>query len=61
MSHFGILASISMAAALIGDLILLPNLLRLFDQHAWVPVTEPETLRPEPAIPKLDAVQQAAE
>ncbi len=61
MAHFGILASISMAAALIGDLILLPNLLRLFDQRAWVPGTEAETLRPETAIPTLDPVQQATE
>ena len=31
MSHFGLLSSVAMVAALIGDLVLLPNLLRLFD------------------------------
>jgi predicted RND superfamily exporter protein len=31
MYHFGLLASIAMAAALVGDLVLLPNLLKLFD------------------------------
>lgn len=35
MAHFGLLAGIAMLAALVGDLVLLPNLLRLFDQHAW--------------------------
>jgi predicted RND superfamily exporter protein len=32
MHHFGLLAGISMAAALIGDAVLLPNLLILFDR-----------------------------
>jgi len=32
MFHFGLLASIAMAAALVGDLVLLPNLLSLFDR-----------------------------
>jgi hypothetical protein len=31
MYHFGLLASIAMAAALVGDLVLLPNLLSIFD------------------------------
>jgi predicted RND superfamily exporter protein len=31
MYHFGLLASIAMVAALVGDLVLLPNLLKLFD------------------------------
>ncbi len=31
MSHFGLLSAVAMIAALIGDLVLLPNLLRLFD------------------------------
>jgi hypothetical protein len=35
MFHFGLLASIAMAAALIGDLVLLPNLLRVFDNRSW--------------------------
>jgi len=30
--HFGMLASIAMLAALVGDLLLLPNLLRVFDK-----------------------------
>lgn len=34
MFHFGLLASIAMAAALVGDLVLLPNLLKLFDHQA---------------------------
>lgn len=33
MHHFGLLASISMAAALVGDAVLLPNLLILFDRR----------------------------
>lgn len=61
MAHFGLLASVAMFAALLGDLLMLPNLLRLFDQAAWVPVTEEKTLRPEPAIATLDPVQQATE
>lgn len=32
MYHFGLLASIAMGAALVGDLVLLPNLLSLFDR-----------------------------
>ncbi len=32
MYHFGLLASIAMAAALVGDLVLLPNLLSIFDR-----------------------------
>ena len=32
MYHFGMLASIAMAAALLGDLVLLPNLLKLADR-----------------------------
>jgi len=35
MFHFGLLASIAMAAALVGDLVLLPNLLRVFDNRLW--------------------------
>lgn len=35
MFHFGLLASIAMAAALVGDLVLLPNLLRVFDNRPW--------------------------
>ncbi len=31
MSHFGLLSAVAMVAALVGDLVLLPNLLRLFD------------------------------
>jgi predicted RND superfamily exporter protein len=61
MAHFGLLASVSMFAALLGDLLLLPNLLRLFDQRAWVPVTEEKTFLPEPVIATLDPVQQASE
>lgn len=34
--HFGMLASIAMAAALVGDLFMLPNLLKLFDRKAAV-------------------------
>jgi len=34
MFHFGLLASIAMAAALVGDLVLLPNLLKLFDRDS---------------------------
>lgn len=30
--HFGLLSSVAMSAALIGDLLLLPNLLRVFDR-----------------------------
>lgn len=33
MFHFGLLASIAMVAALVGDLVLLPNLLRVFDNR----------------------------
>lgn len=32
MYHFGLMASIAMAAALVGDLVLLPNLLSIFDK-----------------------------
>ena len=31
MSHFGLLSAVAMVAALVGDLVLLPNLLQLFD------------------------------
>lgn len=34
MSHFGLLAAVAMIAALVGDLVLLPNLLLLFDGDA---------------------------
>lgn len=61
MAHFGLLASIAMLAALVGDLLLLPNLLKLFDQRAWVPVTEEQTLRPETVIATLDPVRQATD
>jgi predicted RND superfamily exporter protein len=36
MYHFGLLGSIAMVAALAGDLVLLPNLLRLFDKERAV-------------------------
>ncbi len=39
--HFGMLASMAMAAALLGDLLLLPNLLKLFDREAGGKVHEP--------------------
>lgn len=61
MAHFGLLAGIAMAAALVGDLILLPNLLRLFDQRAWVGVMEKETLLAPHPVPALDPVNQASE
>ena len=35
MHHFGIMASIAMMAALFGDLLLLPNLLRLLDRRSY--------------------------
>ncbi|MBW3539862.1 MAG: MMPL family transporter [Planctomycetes bacterium] len=44
MSHFGLLAAIAMAAALVGDLVLLPNLLKLFDRDA-VPAEKLEPVR----------------
>ena len=34
LAAFGMLASIAMLAALVGDLVLLPNLLRIFDRTA---------------------------
>ena len=61
MAHFGLLASIAMIAALMGDLVLLPNLLRLCDQRTWVPVIEKENLLTAQPIPALDPVQQASE
>jgi predicted RND superfamily exporter protein len=40
MSDFGLLASVAMVAALVGDLVMLPNLLLLFDRGDH-PVAEP--------------------
>jgi predicted RND superfamily exporter protein len=40
MSDFGLLASVAMVAALVGDLVMLPNLLLLFDRSAD-PAAEP--------------------
>ncbi|MCH7727723.1 MAG: MMPL family transporter [Planctomycetes bacterium] len=37
MYHFGIMASIAMMAALLGDLLLLPNLLRILDRRSYPP------------------------
>jgi predicted RND superfamily exporter protein len=34
--HFGLLASLAMIAALIGDTVMLPNLLRVFDRPPFV-------------------------
>jgi predicted RND superfamily exporter protein len=44
MHHFGLLAGIAMAAALVGDLVLLPNLLKLFDTDGkpFQQASEPE-------------------
>ena len=61
MAHFGLLAGIAMAAALVGDLVLLPNLLRVFDQHAWLPAADQERIPGPRRIAALDAVQQASE
>ncbi len=61
MAHFGLLASIAMAAALVGDLVLLPNLLRLFDQRDWRPLTGEETHRGEEQVPALNTAQQPAD
>ena len=63
MAHFGLLAGIAMAAALVGDLLLLPNLLRLFDQRAWVSADAQVPARPleREKIPILDPVRQASE
>jgi predicted RND superfamily exporter protein len=61
MAHFGLLASIAMAAALVGDLVLLPNLLRLFDQRAWLPATGNASQPAESQIPALNTVQSASE
>jgi len=41
LSHFGLLAGIAMLAALVGDLILLPNLLRVFDRSSAAEVAVP--------------------
>ena len=40
MHHFGLLASVAMAAALVGDLVLLPNLLKLFDSSKSAPAAD---------------------
>jgi predicted RND superfamily exporter protein len=61
MAHFGLLASIAMAAALVGDLVLLPNLLRLFDQRAWLPATGNASQSAESQMPALNTVQSASE
>jgi predicted RND superfamily exporter protein len=51
MHHFGLLAGIAMAAALVGDLILLPNLLKLFDTDR-----EPCPVKSGPELAKATAV-----
>jgi uncharacterized protein len=62
MAHFGLLASIAMAAALVGDLVLLPNLLRLFDQRAWLPAGADAPVRAKDLpISSLDPVRQVSE
>src|SRR5690606_28417505 len=62
MAHFGLLAGIAMAAALVGDLVLLPNLLRLFDQGAWVTSGADEPAPPVALeLPALDAVRPTSE
>ena len=43
MYHFGLLASIAMVAALVGDLVLLPNLLKLFDNSVKKEAPEAST------------------
>lgn len=61
MAHFGLLAGIAMAAALVGDLVLLPNLLRLFDQRAWATATGEDNLLATRRVPALDPVNQTSE
>jgi predicted RND superfamily exporter protein len=42
--HFGLLSSVAMIAALVGDMVLLPNLLKLFDRF------DPQRPRPDSAV-----------
>jgi hypothetical protein len=59
--HFGILASATMILALVGDLVLLPNLLVVFDRAAVRPVhVQPECTEDEPAT-VLGTTSTAAE
>ncbi|HUG90453.1 MAG TPA: MMPL family transporter [Planctomycetaceae bacterium] len=51
MYHFGLLGSIAMVAALVGDLVLLPNLLRLFDRDRV-----PASAGTEPADPRHGSI-----